>query len=138
MTEPVLELVNASVVKGGVTILHGLNLTIHDGEHTAILGPNGSGKSTLVKLLTHHDYAWAVEDDDPPPVKVYGNDRWDVMQLPDTFPVGARICNTDDLHAGEISEHTGMVAAHDPNPDHAQTDVLGGTCHVPVQPRNLP
>src|SRR6266850_1363547 len=75
MREPVLELVNATVVKGGVTILHGLNLTIHDGEHTAILGPNGSGKSTLVKLLTHHDYAWAVEDDDPPPVKVYGNDR---------------------------------------------------------------
>ena len=79
--EPVLELVNASVVKGGVTILHALNLTIHDGEHTAIIGPNGAGKSTLVKLLTHHDYAWPVEDDEPSPVRVYGNDRWDVMDL---------------------------------------------------------
>jgi iron complex transport system ATP-binding protein len=79
--EPVLELVNATVVKGGVTILHALNLTIHDGEHTAIIGPNGAGKSTLVKLLTHHDYAWAVEDDEPSPVRVYGNDRWDVMEL---------------------------------------------------------
>ena len=57
-----LELVNATVVKGGVTILDHLNLTIHDGEHTAIVGPNGAGKSTLVKLLTHHDYAWAVQD----------------------------------------------------------------------------
>jgi len=81
MREPVLELVNATVVKGGNTILHALNLTIHDGEHTAIIGPNGAGKSTLVKLLTHHDYAWAVEDDEPSPVKVYGNDRWDVMEL---------------------------------------------------------
>jgi iron complex transport system ATP-binding protein len=79
--QPVLELVNASVVKGGVTILHALNLTIHDSEHTAIIGPNGAGKSTLVKLLTHHDYAWAVEDNEPSPVKVYGNDRWDVMEL---------------------------------------------------------
>jgi iron complex transport system ATP-binding protein len=78
---PVLELVNATVVKGGVTILNELNLTIHDGEHTAIVGPNGAGKSTLVKLLTHHDYAWAVEDDEPSPVRVYGNDRWDVQEL---------------------------------------------------------
>src|SRR5215467_11663464 len=60
--EPVLALNNATVVKGGVTILHRLNLTIHDGEHTAIVGPNGAGKSTLVKLLTHHDYAWAGDD----------------------------------------------------------------------------
>jgi iron complex transport system ATP-binding protein len=64
-----------------VTILHGLNLTIHDREHTAIVGPNGAGKSTLVKLLTHHDYAWAPEDGEPSPVRVYGNDRWDVMEL---------------------------------------------------------
>ena len=79
--QPVLELVDASVVKGGVAILHRLNLTIHDGEHTAIVGPNGAGKSTLVKLLTHHDYAWAADDGQPPPVKVYGHDRWDVMEL---------------------------------------------------------
>jgi len=79
--EPVLELVNATVVKGGVTILHALSLTIHDGEHTAILGPNGAGKSTLVKLLTHHEYAWAMDDDQLPPVRVYGDDRWDVQAL---------------------------------------------------------
>jgi iron complex transport system ATP-binding protein len=79
--QPVLELANATVVKGGVTILHRLNLTIHDGEHTAIVGPNGAGKSTLVKLLTHHDYAWAPDDGEPPPVTVYGRDRWDVTEL---------------------------------------------------------
>jgi iron complex transport system ATP-binding protein len=86
MSEPVLQLVNATVVKGGVTILHALTLTIHDGEHTAILGPNGAGKSTLVKLLTHHEYAWAMDPindvQPPPPVRVYGDDRWDVQALP--------------------------------------------------------
>ncbi len=79
--EPVLELTGATVVKGGVAVLCDLSLTIHDAEHTAIVGPNGAGKSTLVKLLTHHDYAWAADEGQPPPVKVYGSDRWDVMEL---------------------------------------------------------
>ena len=109
MREPVLELVNATVVKGGVTILHGLNLTIHDGEHTAILGPNGSGKSTLVKLLTHHDYAWAVEDDDPPPVKVYGNDRWDVMELRAQLGV----ISADMHHRFVVGNSAGTLKAED-------------------------
>src|SRR5436853_2750455 len=109
MREPVLELVNATVVKGGVTILHGLNLTIHDGEHTAILGPNGSGKSTLVKLLTHHDYAWAVEDDDPSPVKVYGNDRWDVMELRAQLGV----ISADMHHRFVVGNSAGTLKAED-------------------------
>jgi len=109
MREPVLELVNATVVKGGVTILRSLNLTIHDGEHTAILGPNGSGKSTLVKLLTHHDYAWAVEDDDPSPVKVYGNDRWDVMELRAQLGV----ISADMHHRFVVGNSQGTLKAED-------------------------
>ena len=53
MSEPVLELVNASVKKGDATVLHSLSLRINAGEHTVILGPNGAGKSVLVRLLTH-------------------------------------------------------------------------------------
>jgi zinc transport system ATP-binding protein len=33
------------------TILHGIDLTVHDGEAVALLGANGSGKSTMVKAL---------------------------------------------------------------------------------------
>lgn len=32
-------------------ILHGMNLTINEGEFTAIVGPSGSGKSTLMNII---------------------------------------------------------------------------------------
>ena len=36
-------------------IIHGLDLTVNDGEVTAIMGPNGSGKSTLSYILAGRD-----------------------------------------------------------------------------------
>jgi iron complex transport system ATP-binding protein len=78
--QPILELLDATVVKGDRRVLHGLRLTIRDGEHTAILGPNGAGKSVLVSLLTHHERALAAADGTSP-VRVYGDDRWNVSEL---------------------------------------------------------
>lgn len=113
MSEPVLELVNATVVKGGVPILHALNLTIHDGEHTAILGPNGAGKSTLVKLLTHHEYAWAMDPVDdvelPPAVRVYGDDRWDVQ----TLRAQLGVISADMHHRFVTGNSAGNIKAED-------------------------
>jgi iron complex transport system ATP-binding protein len=80
MSEPVLELVNASVKKGDATVLHGLTLKICAGEHTAILGPNGAGKSILVRLLTHEERALPLQDDSSP-VRVFGDDNWNVFEL---------------------------------------------------------
>jgi ABC-type lipoprotein export system ATPase subunit len=34
-----------------VPVLHGIDLTINDGEMVAIMGPFGSGKSTLMNIL---------------------------------------------------------------------------------------
>lgn len=80
MRTPLLELSNATVLKDDRPALDRLTLTIHEGEHTAILGPNGAGKSVLVGLLTHHERA-VVHDDEPPPVRVLGDARWDVTTL---------------------------------------------------------
>ena len=80
MNAPVLELVNATVVKADRPVLDALNLTINAGEHSAIVGPNGAGKSVLVRLLTHEDRALA-HPNGPSPVRVFGNDMWDVFEL---------------------------------------------------------
>jgi putative ABC transport system ATP-binding protein len=37
--------------KTEVPVLHGIDLTIQDGEMVAIMGPSGSGKSTLMNIL---------------------------------------------------------------------------------------
>jgi iron complex transport system ATP-binding protein len=82
MTEPspVLELVNATVVKGDRPVLDSLTLAIQAGEHTAIVGPNGAGKSILVRLLTHEDRA-LLSADGTSPIRVFGNGNWDVFEL---------------------------------------------------------
>jgi iron complex transport system ATP-binding protein len=77
--EAVLELHDATVVKGGVRILDGLTMSIRPGEHTAIVGPNGSGKSTLINVLTGQDHAlW---DEGTPPVRIFGETLWDLFAM---------------------------------------------------------
>lgn len=77
---PLLELINATCVKGETRAVDGLSLTIHEGEHTAILGPNGAGKTTLLNLLTFEDRPLAPLGA-PPSVKVFGRDDWPVSDL---------------------------------------------------------
>ena len=80
MPQPVLELIDATVKKGDATVLHNLTLTIASGEHTAILGPNGAGKSIFLRLLTHEERALPLPDD-VSPVRVFGDDQWNVFEL---------------------------------------------------------
>lgn len=40
-----------SVVRGGRTVLHGIDLEVATGRIVGLLGPNGSGKSTLLRTL---------------------------------------------------------------------------------------
>ena len=76
----ILNMDRATLVKGGRRILDGLSLTIAEGQHTAILGPNGSGKSSLIKLIGRQHYPLA-RPDGPPPITIFGRDRWDVFEL---------------------------------------------------------
>lgn len=78
--DPVLELDDATVIKHDKRVLDRLSLTIRAGEHTAIVGPNGAGKSILVSLLTHAERPLA-RIDGTPPVRVFGQDNWDIFDL---------------------------------------------------------
>ncbi len=80
MSDPVLELIDATVVKDDRRILDRLTLTIHAGEHTAIVGPNGAGKSFLTKLLSHEERP-LVPENGSSPIRVFGSDTWDVFNL---------------------------------------------------------
>ncbi|HET6553886.1 MAG TPA: ATP-binding cassette domain-containing protein [Dyella sp.] len=77
---PLLQLDDASVMRGDRLILDHFSLRIEAGEHTAILGANGAGKSTLVRLITRELYPLA-RDDGHASVQVFGRDRWHVSEL---------------------------------------------------------
>lgn len=75
-----IELDHATVVRGQVKVLHGLSLSIAQGQHTALLGPNGCGKSTFIKLITRELYPLALGAGSAP-VRVLGQTRWQVDRL---------------------------------------------------------
>lgn len=48
---PVVEVKQVSFAYGGRDVLTDVDLTLYEGEWTALMGPNGCGKSTLARLL---------------------------------------------------------------------------------------
>jgi iron complex transport system ATP-binding protein len=90
----VLELVNATLIRGGSRVLDRLTLRITRGEHTAILGPNGAGKSSLIRMLMLEDRPLAAENGTPP-LRLFGRENWDVTELRSRLGIV-----TGDLDAG--------------------------------------
>ena len=92
--EPVVELVDATLIRGGARVLDRLTLRIARGEHTAILGPNGAGKSSLIRMLMLEDRPRSAENGTPP-LRLFGRESWDLTELRSRLGIV-----TGDLDAG--------------------------------------
>ena len=77
---PLLEIDDATVMRGGRPALDRFSLRLDTGRHTAVLGANGSGKSTLVQLVARQLYPLA-PGDGRSPVRVFGRAHWNVAEL---------------------------------------------------------
>lgn len=122
---PVLELRDATLVRGGVRVLERMTLTIRPGEHTAILGPNGAGKSSLIRMLTLEDRP-LVASNGVPALQLFGRERWDITELRTRLGVvtndldngfghgtsGGRVCGLDAAVSGLLGSQ-GVFSHHE-------------------------
>jgi iron complex transport system ATP-binding protein len=104
---PFLELNRATVVLGDTRVLDALTLTIGIGEHAAILGPNGAGKSTFMKLLTLQQRPLA-GDDEAPPIRLFGQDRWNVLALRSQMGIVSADLHDRFVHGNSNGVLTGL------------------------------
>jgi iron complex transport system ATP-binding protein len=111
---PFLELNRATVVLGNTRVLDALTLTIDIGEHAAILGPNGAGKSTFMKLLTLQQYplmereGFSRADEGPPPIRLFGQDRWNVFALRSQMGIVSADLHDRFVHGNSNGVLTGL------------------------------
>ena len=79
MSVPLIQFENVTIQRGARVVLDGVNLSIAQGEHVAILGPNGSGKSTLIKAISRDLYPLLKPE--PWSLRILGRDRWHLFEL---------------------------------------------------------
>jgi iron complex transport system ATP-binding protein len=102
-----LEMRNVNVARGDRVVLHDVNLSIHTGEHVAILGPNGCGKSTLILTMTCQIYPLVRPG---MRVSIFGRERWDLSQLRKHFGIVAAGTRGLDLPGEHTAVTTGLDA----------------------------
>jgi iron complex transport system ATP-binding protein len=111
-TPPLIELHQASVMRGEEVVIKEMCLRIEVGEHVAILGPNGCGKSTLVRTLAREFYPLQRPGSF---IRLFGREVWNVFELwsllgivSNHFPTPSRSLTGRDLVIGSFFSSVGV------------------------------
>jgi iron complex transport system ATP-binding protein len=106
---PALDLMDATLMRGGNAVLRGIDLRIQPDEHTAILGPNGSGKTSLIKLITRERYP-LLKPGAEPPIRIFGRSQWNVGELRSLMGIVTSDMHDAFVRAGAITAHEAVVS----------------------------
>ncbi len=62
-----VDVVNVHKSYSGVEVIHGVSISIADGEFVTLVGPSGCGKSTLLRMIAGLEFDRRGEDQDRRP-----------------------------------------------------------------------
>ena len=99
---PLLELTDVHARYGQVRALHGISLTVDEGEVVALLGANGAGKTTTLRAISGvvaRD-GTIVFDDKPLPRKAEGTARRGITHVPEGRGILAELSVWENLKMG--------------------------------------
>lgn len=104
-----LAMEDVTVQRGGVSVVHDVNLTVQSGEFVGIVGPNGGGKSTLLQavlgVLRCHKGTVKVFDHPPMSSRVLGKVAW-VSQAAANLPSNVRLTVRELVQLGLLNQRT--------------------------------
>ena len=133
--EPIISVKDLKVQRGGVVVLEGVNLDIHEGDFVGLSGPNGSGKSTLLMTI--------IGELEPAggSVKVYGAApgskasqgrlAW-VSQAAAQLPTNLRISVRELVALGAMKPRNVSPFANSPLLDFIDTVLLGSLSYFAI------
>ena len=112
---PLLELTDVHARYGQVAAVHGISLTVDDGEIVALLGANGAGKTTTLRAISGMvaTEGTLVFDGKPLPRKAEGTARRGITHVPEGRGILGELTVAENLKMGAYLRRDRKEIAHD-------------------------
>jgi branched-chain amino acid transport system ATP-binding protein len=112
---PLLELTDVHARYGQVAAVHGISLTVDDGEIVALLGANGAGKTTTLRAISGMvaTEGALVFDGKPLPRKAEGTARRGITHVPEGRGILGELTVSENLKMGAYLRRDRKAVASD-------------------------